>query len=126
MRSGSATAWRIPPGPAAAVRSTSSHTTADVFDSPPWRPGLIAAWIAGFALYQWLFPTGPSWWVELVEELAWLGSAEEIADRIKPFAEAGATHLMLGDVTGTTYAPEDAMRVLGSELPKLKKLLESI
>jgi phthiodiolone/phenolphthiodiolone dimycocerosates ketoreductase len=64
--------------------------------------------------------------IELVEELAWLGNAEEIADRIAPFAEAGATHLMLGDVTGTTYTPQDAMRVLGTELPKLKKLLESI
>ena len=64
--------------------------------------------------------------IELVEELAWLGSAEEIADRIKPFAEAGATHLMLGDVTGTTYAPEESMRVLGSQLPLLKKLLEAI
>jgi hypothetical protein len=40
-----------------------------VFDSPPWRPGLIAAWIAGFALYQWLFPTGPSWWVDAVARL---------------------------------------------------------
>ena len=40
------------------------YATADVFDSPPWRAGLIGAWIAGFALYQWLFPTGPSWWVD--------------------------------------------------------------
>jgi phthiodiolone/phenolphthiodiolone dimycocerosates ketoreductase len=64
--------------------------------------------------------------IELVEELAWLGNAEEIADRIAPFAEAGATHLMLGDVTGTTYAPQDSMRVLGSELPKLKKRLEAL
>jgi len=64
--------------------------------------------------------------IELVEELAWLGSAEEIAERIVPFAEAGTTHLMLGDVTGTTYAPEDSMRVLGSELPKLKKRLEAM
>ena len=24
---------------------------------------MIAAWIAGFALYQWLYPTGPAWWV---------------------------------------------------------------
>ena len=45
------------------------YTTADIFDSPPWRPGLIAAWIAGFALYQWLFPTGPAWWVDLVGRL---------------------------------------------------------
>jgi len=41
----------------------------DVFGTPPWRPGLIAAWLAGFALYQWLYPTGPSWWVDVVAEL---------------------------------------------------------
>ena len=39
----------------------------DIFDAPAWRPGLVAAWGAGFALYQWLFPTGPSGWVEQVE-----------------------------------------------------------
>ena len=64
--------------------------------------------------------------IELVEELAWLGDADEIADRIKPFAAAGATHLMLGDVTGTTYAPEDSMRVLGAQLPRLKARLEGL
>jgi NCS1 family nucleobase:cation symporter-1 len=41
----------------------------DVFAAPAWRPSLIASWIAGFALYQWLFPTGPSWWVDVVEKL---------------------------------------------------------
>jgi nucleobase:cation symporter-1, NCS1 family len=46
------------------------YTTEDVFESPPWRPGLIAAWIAGFALYQWLYPTGPSWWVDVVGHLS--------------------------------------------------------
>lgn len=45
------------------------YSAADVFDAPAWRPGLVAAWLAGFALYQWLFPTGPSWWVDLVSEL---------------------------------------------------------
>jgi nucleobase:cation symporter-1, NCS1 family len=45
------------------------YSTADVFESPPWRTGLVVAWVAGFALYQWLFPTGPSWWVDLVAEL---------------------------------------------------------
>lgn len=64
--------------------------------------------------------------IELVEELVWLGSAEEIAERIAPFAAAGATHLMLGDLTGTTYAPEEAMGVLGSQLPELKKRLEAL
>jgi putative hydroxymethylpyrimidine transporter CytX len=46
------------------------YTTDDVFGSPAWRPGLIGAWIAGFALYQWLFPTGPGWWVDAVGELS--------------------------------------------------------
>jgi hypothetical protein len=31
------------------------------------RPEAIVAWLAGFALYQWLHPTGPSWWIELVD-----------------------------------------------------------
>jgi NCS1 family nucleobase:cation symporter-1 len=45
------------------------YAVEDVFEAPTWRPGLVAAWIAGFALYQWLFPTGPSWWVDLVQNL---------------------------------------------------------
>ena len=39
----------------------------DVFGAPPLRPGLVGAWVAGFAVYQWLHPLGPAWWVELVE-----------------------------------------------------------
>ena len=39
----------------------------DVFAAPSVRGGMVAAWIAGFALYQWLHPAGPSWWVDLVE-----------------------------------------------------------
>ena len=30
---------------------------------------MIAAWIAGFAAYQWLSPTGPAWWVDQVQRL---------------------------------------------------------
>ncbi len=41
----------------------------EVFGAPPWRPGLLAAWVLGFLLYQWLAPTGPTWWVEQVERL---------------------------------------------------------
>jgi NCS1 family nucleobase:cation symporter-1 len=46
-----------------------SYERADVFDSPAARPGLLGAWLAGFVLYQWLAPNGPSWWVNLVELL---------------------------------------------------------
>jgi nucleobase:cation symporter-1, NCS1 family len=45
------------------------YSSDDVFNAPAWRPGLVGAWIAGFVLYQWLFPTGPSWWVDLVNRL---------------------------------------------------------
>lgn len=46
-----------------------SYARDDFFGGPSWRPGLIAAWVAGFALYQWLFPTGPGWWVEQVQRV---------------------------------------------------------
>jgi NCS1 family nucleobase:cation symporter-1 len=41
----------------------------DVFEGSTTRPGMIGAWIAGFAAYQWLYPTGPQWWVDLVSRL---------------------------------------------------------
>jgi len=43
------------------------YTTRDIFHGPAFRAEQIAAWLVGFALYQWLLPTGPSWWVDLVD-----------------------------------------------------------
>jgi hypothetical protein len=40
-----------------------------VFLSRAWRAGPIAAWLVGFGVYQWLYPTGPGWWVDLVSHL---------------------------------------------------------
>ncbi len=40
-----------------------------VFTAPAFRPHLLGAWLAGFALYQWLLPTGPSWWTRLIAHL---------------------------------------------------------
>jgi nucleobase:cation symporter-1, NCS1 family len=34
----------------------------------------IAAWLTGFVLYQWIQPTGPSWWTEALGELPGAGS----------------------------------------------------
>jgi nucleobase:cation symporter-1, NCS1 family len=45
------------------------YSTDDVFAAPAWRPGLIAAWALGFGVYQWLYPTGPGWWVDGVGRL---------------------------------------------------------
>ena len=46
-----------------------SYSRDTFFRGPSWRPGLIVAWVMGFALYQWLYPTGPSWWVSAVDHL---------------------------------------------------------
>jgi nucleobase:cation symporter-1, NCS1 family len=45
------------------------YRESDVFGGPLVRPGMIAAWIAGFALYQWLHPVGPGWWTDELERL---------------------------------------------------------
>ena len=45
------------------------YRESDVFEGPSVRWGMVASWIAGFVLYQWLHPVGPSWWVDLVERL---------------------------------------------------------
>jgi nucleobase:cation symporter-1, NCS1 family len=39
----------------------------DPFRAPEFRPGQIVAWLAGFCLYQWLAPVGPSSWIQLVD-----------------------------------------------------------
>ncbi|MGZ4289667.1 MAG: cytosine permease [Gaiellaceae bacterium] len=39
----------------------------DPFEAPEVRPAQILAWFAGFCLYQWLAPVGPSSWVHLVD-----------------------------------------------------------
>ena len=39
----------------------------DFFAAPAFRPALIGAWVAGFALYQWLQPVGPSWWTNIID-----------------------------------------------------------
>ena len=39
----------------------------DFFAAPGLRVGPFVAWIAGFALYQWIGPVGPTWWTDVVE-----------------------------------------------------------
>ena len=42
------------------------YTREAIFEAPAWRVEQIAAWLAGFALYQYLLPQGPSWWIDLI------------------------------------------------------------
>ena len=37
------------------------------------RWGGMVAWAAGFALYQWIQPTGPEWWTELLADVPGVG-----------------------------------------------------
>jgi putative hydroxymethylpyrimidine transporter CytX len=72
------------------------YSAEDVFDAPAWRPGLVAAWIAGFALYQWLFPTGPKWWTDLVANLdppSW-GIGATVPSFLVAFAVAGVVAML--------------------------------
>jgi putative hydroxymethylpyrimidine transporter CytX len=39
----------------------------DVFEAPTVRFELLAAWLAGFVVYQWLVPIGPGWWLDVVD-----------------------------------------------------------
>jgi nucleobase:cation symporter-1, NCS1 family len=39
----------------------------DPFAAREVRVGQVAAWLAGFGLYQWLSPVGPSWWTRAVD-----------------------------------------------------------
>ena len=42
----------------------SRYLERDVFAGPAVRWGMLIAWIAGFAVYQWLQPVGPAWWTD--------------------------------------------------------------
>jgi purine-cytosine permease-like protein len=37
-----------------------------IFHAPELRIEMVGAWLAGFALYQWLYPQGPGWWTRIV------------------------------------------------------------
>ena len=62
------------------------YREADVFAGPTLRPGMIAAWIAGFALYQWLHPVGPSWWVDAIGDPPDLGIGATLPSFVVSFA----------------------------------------
>ncbi len=55
------------------IAAGARYGKADVFGGPAVRWGMLAAWIAGFAAYQWLHPVGPSWWTDAIGDGADLG-----------------------------------------------------
>ena len=50
-----------------------------------------SAWLGGFAVYQWLLPTGTSWWVDAVDAVRPpTGGLDAIGISIPSFAAAFA------------------------------------
>lgn len=69
---------------------------------PPvaFRPTMTACWLIGFAVYQWILPTGPGWWTKWVNANvggagahAWLGAS------LPSFAVAFVLALLLNAAT---------------------------
>ena len=70
-----------------------------VFTAPELRLELVLAWLAGFCLYQWLYPDGPGWWTRLVAHthphaLPWGGAS--LPSFLAAFALAALARLILG------------------------------
>jgi len=46
------------------------YTREDIFGAPAFRPGCVAAWAAGFFVYEWLYqPTDLGFWTRLLDHL---------------------------------------------------------
>jgi NCS1 family nucleobase:cation symporter-1 len=86
------------------LRAGAHYREADIFRARLWRFDQLAAWIAGFVLYQWLSPQGPSWWTDAVGHLH-PGHATWTAS-LPSFAAA----FVLATAAGLVFGREDARR----------------
>jgi nucleobase:cation symporter-1, NCS1 family len=78
------------------------YSREDVFDAPAVRPAFVVAWLVGFCVYQWLLPTGPSWWVDAVEAVRPpTGGLDAIGVSIPSFVAAFALAALASVVTST-------------------------
>ena len=88
----------------------------DLFEGPAVRLEQLAAWAAGFGLYQWLSPQGPAWWIRLVGHLhpghsTWTAS-------LPSFAAA----FLLATLAGLLRPRENAARAARSRRQPLARL----
>jgi putative hydroxymethylpyrimidine transporter CytX len=67
-----------------------------IFAAPSFRPAQLGAWLAGFVLYQWLQPTGPAWWVDLVAHLqvSGLGFGASLPSFVLAFALSALVNVL--------------------------------
>jgi phthiodiolone/phenolphthiodiolone dimycocerosates ketoreductase len=60
---------------------------------------------------------------EMFEEYVLVGNAEEVAERLKPYARAGLDHLVFSDLTSLSFDMQEAGRLLVAGLGRLRPLL---
>jgi NCS1 family nucleobase:cation symporter-1 len=79
-----------------------SYSERDIFASPTVRLELLTAWLAGFLVYQWLVPIGPTWWLDAVAEVR-PGTAglDAIGASVPSFLASFALATLAGAVTRT-------------------------
>src|SRR5205814_9788654 len=77
----------------------------DFFAAPAFRPAPIGAWVAGFALYQWLQPVGPSWWTDIVRNAhpAQLAIGASLPSFALAFLLAGLAGLVRPSIARAAY-----------------------
>jgi putative hydroxymethylpyrimidine transporter CytX len=78
-----------------------------VFEGPAVRVVPIAAWLGGFALYQWLLPQGPGWWLRLIHHTT--GPVDFTAS-LPSFALAFALTLAAGLLSPSRFRARAAAR----------------
>lgn len=64
--------------------------------------------------------------LEMVDEFIYFGNAEELAARLRPYAAAGLDHIVPADFTGMAYPPDEAGRLLMTEMARLVKFLQAM
>jgi NCS1 family nucleobase:cation symporter-1 len=77
------------------------YTRADVFEGPSFRPGMIGAWLCGFALYEWLAQSQDlGFWTSFLARLHPLDS--QIGASLPSFALSFALASVVGVVARRT------------------------
>ena len=66
-----------------------------IFGGPAVRIDQILAWLAGFAVYQWLLPQGPSWWLDLIHHTK---GPVDFSASLPSFATAFLLALLAGSI----------------------------
>ena len=74
-----------------------------------FRVGALIPWLAGFAVYHWILPTGPQWWVDAVTGLV----GDPLAVRI-PWLNASIPSFVVALLAGLVLGA----RRLSSEQPR--------